>query len=136
METNIETTVTVKTKKAKVKKGLNKETKKVLGVIVKNVGLTATKIQKKLRWAFIPTRALGLLRTNKFVLVNKKDKTYTVSAAGQIAFDTKPVKAGKKVKTPKTAPVVAAEAGVGPADIAAGEPAADLALGVVEGMPA
>jgi hypothetical protein len=101
----------VKTKKAKVNKSLNKETSKVLGVIVKNAGLTATKIQKKLRWAFIPTRALGFLRKHKFVLVNKADKTYSVSAAGTdtlAGYVAPKRKAVKKAKTVK-APVVAAE---------------------------
>lgn len=101
-----------KVKSKKVKGALNKETTKVLNVIVKNAGLTATKIQKKLRWAFIPTRALGFLRHNKFVIVSKTDKGYTVSAAGTAALTSAPTpkrKTVKKTKTPAPAPIVAAE---------------------------
>jgi chromosome condensin MukBEF ATPase and DNA-binding subunit MukB len=109
---------TMKPKTAKVKtvKTLNKETSKVLGVIVKNPALTATKIQKKLRFNFVPTRALSFLRKNKFVLVNKTDKTYSVSAAGteSLAGYVAPKRKTVKTKTAKarkvkTAPVVAAE---------------------------
>jgi hypothetical protein len=104
----------VKSKKVKAKKNkgaLNKETTKVLTVIVKNAGLTATKIQKKLRWAFIPTRALGFLRHNKFVIVSKTDKGYTVSAAGTAALAGAPtLKRNRKPSVKKTpAPVVPME---------------------------
>lgn len=91
----------------KIKSVLNKENTKVLTCISKNENITATGIRKKLRWGFIPTRSLGFLRTNKFVLVSK-DKGYTVSANGQkaLAGSIKP----KRVKTtPTPAPVVAAE---------------------------
>jgi len=93
---------------------LNKESNKVLTVIVKNPGLGATKIQKKLRWNFIPTRALSFLRKHKFVVVDKKTVGYTVSETGAVALagyvapKRRKVKA-KKTKTVKTAPVVAAE---------------------------
>jgi hypothetical protein len=114
---SIETVIApaVKTaKKTKTAKTLNRETSKVLGCIVKNAGLGATGIKKKLRFNFVPTRALSFLRKNKFVLVNKADKTYTVSAAGTetlagyVAPKRKTVKTAK-AKTVKTAPVVAAE---------------------------
>lgn len=96
---------------------LNKECSKVLGVIVKNADITATKIQKRLRWGFIPTRALGFLRDNKFVTVNKDTKGYTVNAAGTdalagyVAPKRRKVKAKSKVKKTKVAPapVVAAD---------------------------
>lgn len=104
----------------KTKTVLNKECAKVLGVIVKNVDITATKIQKRLRWGFIPTRALGILRGNKFVTVNKETKGYTVSEAGNNALAgyvapkrRKAVKAktksAKKATGKKLAPIVAAE---------------------------
>ncbi len=99
----------------KIKSVLNKENTKVLNVIVKNENITATGIQKKLRWAFTPTRALGFLRKNKFVLVSK-DKGYTISAKGTqaLAGTIKP----KRVKaTP--APVVEAEV---PAPVVNAEP--------------
>lgn len=107
-----------KTKTAKVKPILNKENSKVLTCIVKNAGLTATEIRKKLRWAFVPTRALGFLRQNKFVLVDES-KRYTVSSAGEkaLASSIKPkrakiVKAEVATETPATeipTPVVAVE---------------------------
>ena len=105
-------TVKTKTKTKKVKGALNKETSKVLNVIVKNAGLTATKIQKKLRWAFIPTRALGFLRHNKFVIVSKTDKGYTVSAGGTVALAGAPSPKRKPSVKKTPAPVVPQEPAV------------------------
>lgn len=111
VETTENKTKTKKTAKvAKVKNVLNKENTKVLNVIVKNPEITATKIGKKLRFNFTPTRALSILRDNKFVLVSK-DKGYTVSAKGTAALAgaVKP----KRTKTAK--PVVAMEPAAEPA---------------------
>lgn len=128
MEINTTETKT-KTPKTKVSKTLNRETAKVLGVIVKNAGFTATKIQKKLRWAFIPTRALGFLRKNKFVIVGKADKGYTVSAAGSEAVTNyvpgkRTVKkvTAKKTRKATPAPIVPAEPEMAPAVVEAAAP--------------
>lgn len=111
MENEIKSETKVKKAVKKNKGALNKETSKVLGCIVKNAGLTATKIGKKLRWAFTPTRALGFLRSNKYVTVSKADGTYSVSANGTAALTAAPKPMRKKAVKKSAPPVVAAEAG-------------------------
>ncbi len=88
---------------------LNKENTKVLNCIVKNSDLSATKIRKKLRWAFTPTRALGSLRSDKFISVSEA-KGYSITEAGIAALAGAPKikrkKAKKSVSLVDTAPVV------------------------------
>jgi len=73
------------TTKQNNKSTLNNECKIVLTVIVKSEGLGATEIRKKLKWGFIPTRALGLLKDGGFAKMDD-DKGYHVTASGKKAL--------------------------------------------------
>lgn len=65
---------------------LNSECEKVLKVIVKFPGLRASEIRKKLKWDFVPSRALSRLCDDGFAAMNP-DKQYRVEPAGHKALE-------------------------------------------------
>jgi hypothetical protein len=70
---------------AKVVPTLNAECEKVLKVIVKFPGLRASEIKKKLKWAFVPSRALSRLCDDGFA--GMKDFVYTAEPMGTKALN-------------------------------------------------
>jgi hypothetical protein len=67
-------------KPAAEKPALTGEMEKVLKVIIKFPGLRASEIKKKLKWAFVPSRALTRLCDDGFA--GMKDFVYTAEPMG------------------------------------------------------
>lgn len=65
---------------------LTSEAETVLKCIVKNPELGASEIKKKLKWGYVPSRALGQLKDNGFATMDD-DKGYHVTAAGRKALE-------------------------------------------------
>ena len=83
------TTVAAETKTTETKMQtvqLNSECESVLKIIVKNDGIGASEIRKKLKWGYVPSRALGQLKDNGFATM-EDDKGYHVTAAGRKALE-------------------------------------------------